>query len=443
MVTKPPPKVTWSSRFSRGNHPLLVIDSIIQAHRGRLFPSIGLPPFRYYLRHGGSTYFAEHERKAIDARIRSRLHTGWPEYTVRILLAQGDELVRSARSLRKQTPTRAALKRFFGLLERSWLSTYLPVFVGEVIEEELQKAMIGWPRRRHERVFALATQPLRPPLQVRYAQRLARLGGLRGEKFTREAERIRVRFAWVKSYLMQVRPLTLTDIRKDSRTLRRKRPAVRSSFTFPRRIRRLVFLGRLNATFRDTRLFQWNETFYHAKPVFLRYLRGSGLTYDQLSQLRVRELLDRRFDRKAIRARQRGYGIVMRTGKISIVTGRAIERLKREIEIPVRAARVITGQSAMPGIVRGRVRVVITYRFHRIRPGDIVVTPETTPEAVPYLRRVKAIVTDEGGITSHAAIVSRELRIPCVIGTKIATQVLKDGDRVEVDATRGIVKKLS
>jgi pyruvate,water dikinase len=58
------------------------------------------------------------------------------------------------------------------------------------------------------------------------------------------------------------------------------------------------------------------------------------------------------------------------------------------------------------------------------------------------MKKAGAIVTDEGGLTCHAAIVSRELRVPCVIGTKIATKVLKDGDLVEVDADRGIVKIL-
>ena len=61
---------------------------------------------------------------------------------------------------------------------------------------------------------------------------------------------------------------------------------------------------------------------------------------------------------------------------------------------------------------------------------------------MPALIKAAAIVTDEGGVTSHAAIVSRELGIPCVVGTKIATKVLKDGDLVEVDANNGIVKIL-
>ena len=66
----------------------------------------------------------------------------------------------------------------------------------------------------------------------------------------------------------------------------------------------------------------------------------------------------------------------------------------------------------------------------------------TRPDFMPLMRKAKAVITDEGGITCHAAIVSRELGIPCIIGTKIATKVLKDGDMVEVDANKGIVRKI-
>ena len=66
----------------------------------------------------------------------------------------------------------------------------------------------------------------------------------------------------------------------------------------------------------------------------------------------------------------------------------------------------------------------------------------TRPEMAIAMKKAAAIVTDEGGITSHAAVISRELRIPCIIGTKIATKVFKDGDIVEVDAEKGVVKKI-
>jgi len=77
-----------------------------------------------------------------------------------------------------------------------------------------------------------------------------------------------------------------------------------------------------------------------------------------------------------------------------------------------------------------------------MRPGDILVSHMTDPEIVVAMKKAGAIITDMGGITCHAAIVSRELGIPCVIGTKIATKVFKDGDEVEVDATKGVVRKL-
>ena len=72
--------------------------------------------------------------------------------------------------------------------------------------------------------------------------------------------------------------------------------------------------------------------------------------------------------------------------------------------------------------------------------GDILVAPMTSPDFIVAMRQASAIITDEGGMTSHAAIVSRELGINCIVGTKIATKVLKDGDLVEVDADQGTVK---
>ena len=77
----------------------------------------------------------------------------------------------------------------------------------------------------------------------------------------------------------------------------------------------------------------------------------------------------------------------------------------------------------------------------KVKTGDVMVAITTHPDFVPAMPRACAIVTDEGGITSHAAIVSREFGIPCVVGTKTATKAFKDGDRVVVDAEKGFVKK--
>ena len=95
------------------------------------------------------------------------------------------------------------------------------------------------------------------------------------------------------------------------------------------------------------------------------------------------------------------------------------------------------------GKVIGRVSVIThPSDFSRFKDGQILVTTMTRPEFIPLMQKAKAIITDQGGITCHAAIISRELGIPCVIGTKDATNVLKDGDLVEVNANHGLVKIL-
>lgn len=101
----------------------------------------------------------------------------------------------------------------------------------------------------------------------------------------------------------------------------------------------------------------------------------------------------------------------------------------------------VTGQIANKGKVTGTVRVILDPHDEKgFMDGDILVTSMTRPEFVSLMKRAGGVVTNEGGITSHAAIVSRELKKPCIIGTKNATRVLHDGDLVEVDADKGIVR---
>lgn len=102
-----------------------------------------------------------------------------------------------------------------------------------------------------------------------------------------------------------------------------------------------------------------------------------------------------------------------------------------------------TGQTVQPGYAKGTVKIIIRAKdMPKMKQGDILVSIATDVDVVPAMKKAAAIITEQGGITSHAAIVSRELGTPCIIGTKIATKVLKDGDKVEVDANKGIVRKL-
>ncbi len=101
---------------------------------------------------------------------------------------------------------------------------------------------------------------------------------------------------------------------------------------------------------------------------------------------------------------------------------------------------ILQGQGAAPGIASGRVVVIRDVKdTGRVKEGDILVTKMTSPDMVPAMRKVAAIITDEGGLTCHAAIVSRELGTPAVVGTKTATHVLTNGQLITVDGEKGLI----
>jgi phosphoenolpyruvate synthase/pyruvate phosphate dikinase len=148
---------------------------------------------------------------------------------------------------------------------------------------------------------------------------------------------------------------------------------------------------------------------------------------------------------KVLRERQRHciyFGFKLHVGK-------DVDELARENGIlierePVPAdASELKGQTAMGGRARGRVRILRKKsEIPLLQEGEILVTAMTTPDYLPAMRKAAAFVTDEGGVTCHAAIVAREIGKPCVIGTGVATQALRDGDLVEVDADQGVVRIL-
>ena len=106
---------------------------------------------------------------------------------------------------------------------------------------------------------------------------------------------------------------------------------------------------------------------------------------------------------------------------------------------------LLLGLPASLGKAQGECKVIMSAdsnSYSKIKVGDILISDATTPDMTPIMKKVAAIVTDFGGVTSHAAIVCRELRIPCIVGTKNGTSILKDGMQVEVDAYKGTIKSL-
>lgn len=172
--------------------------------------------------------------------------------------------------------------------------------------------------------------------------------------------------------------------------------------------------------------------------------KKTKISYNELVWLTVDEILllnkQKKYKFLAEHAFKHNYrcGIMTSIGynSISLTNWRLIEEMQRKKE-----NKEIIGIRGNQGKAIGIVKIILNPKKERSKfnEGDILVTSMTRPEFVNLMNLASAFVTDEGGITSHAAIIARELKKPCIIGTKIATKVLKDGDIVEVNANNGVV----
>jgi pyruvate,water dikinase len=127
-------------------------------------------------------------------------------------------------------------------------------------------------------------------------------------------------------------------------------------------------------------------------------------------------------------------------GKIAIVQTRVLTTKGKTKKIELEGNRLLEGIGASPGAGSGKVRIILSKEdIAKIDKGDIIVTTMTSPDLVPAMSKSAAIITDLGGRTSHAAIVSREMGIPAIVGTQQATTILKDGQEITVDAYDGVV----
>ncbi|MBS3168672.1 hypothetical protein J4216_06095 [Candidatus Woesearchaeota archaeon] len=178
------------------------------------------------------------------------------------------------------------------------------------------------------------------------------------------------------------------------------------------------------------KLSKYKEILYVISPKELFKLKERNLTSIEINK---------------IKERCKGYALI--NNKL-VLEKDLNKNLEKNNQILIETKRestnnIINGSCAFPGKIKGKVKIVFELdQLKKVNKGDILVTPMTTPDYLLAMKKASAFVTDEGGITCHAAIVAREIGKPCIIGTKIATKILKDNDKVEVDADKGTIKIL-
>lgn len=187
---------------------------------------------------------------------------------------------------------------------------------------------------------------------------------------------------------------------------------------------------------------------FHLDRILTELVQRSGrplLAYATTAEI-VATFRGRLPDLSEIARRKNGYTSVLVKGVTKIYTGLIARKYRNKVREHFGSVSAFSGTTANAGVVTGKVRVISfsARDYHRqvtaFKKGEILVTGMTRPQIVHLCNKAAGIITDEGGITSHAAVVSRELDLPCIINTRNATKILRTGDLVRLDADTAQVK---
>jgi phosphohistidine swiveling domain-containing protein len=223
--------------------------------------------------------------------------------------------------------------------------------------------------------------------------------------------------------------------------LKKQKQTIIKKYQLKKKAVRLTQLISLTTRWRDERKVFTQKTSRVTKILGQEIARRSHISWDKLGLCPPFEIKSLPIKNNILKKyevlNKTNYFMYFFKGRLRRVTGSQYDKLLNYVTALDPSQR-LKGRVAYPGVVKGIIKIVHgPVDFKNFKKGNILVTSMTRPEFMPIMNKVRAIITDEGGITCHAAIISRELRFPCIVGTKFATKVLHDGDLVEVDANQG------
>lgn len=199
---------------------------------------------------------------------------------------------------------------------------------------------------------------------------------------------------------------------------------------------------------KDYYKYSVNKLEYYAEEMFKEIARRSGVSIDDVKDCNPAELVaaasGRNVDFAAVRARREiNLGLYL-DEKIWFFDAEEARHLEKNyITKDFSTIKEFKGRVACKGYAKATAKVITSPKdFHKMQKGDVLVVINTSPDFVPIMHLASAIVSEEGGLTAHVSVVSREFGIPSIVGIRGIADVIKDGDTVEVDADKGIVRKI-
>ena len=244
-------------------------------------------------------------------------------------------------------------------------------------------------------------------------------------------EKIQKEFGWMRIRDSFEEPFSIEELKEIRQKLKKEKKVSVKKVKAPKEMKKLIEEVQELVFYRTYRTDVYYELLFLARPILKKYGASLGLEFKDIRDCRLDDLVVgvvKKYPFPPIAARYKS--------SFAFFDENVVEEEKI-------ISQEIKGSIAFLGIAKGIVKIVDSVAdLPKVKDGDVLVTNMTTPNYLVAMKRAVAFVTDEGGITCHAAIVAREMKKPCIIGTKNATKVLKDGDLVEVDANNGIVKIL-
>lgn len=242
--------------------------------------------------------------------------------------------------------------------------------------------------------------------------------------------------------------LALNEIKKKDVKLIKKQRILEKKLKPDDQLIRLFRATRHFAYLREYRKPQCVKSLFYFRKLIREIAKRLQISPEETKFLlpqEIKKALRRgKINRKEIKKRMRFCVLYNNPEKEIIFVGGQARKIVKNLKVVVpEKSEKIKGVAACPGLITGKANVIFDLSdLKKFKKGSILVAKATSPDFVGIMKKAKAVVTDEGGMTSHAAIISRELGISCIVGTKTATKSLKTGDLIEVDAYSGTVKKL-
>jgi phosphohistidine swiveling domain-containing protein len=342
---------------------------------------------------------------------------------------------------RSEELLRIARKGSFKEIYDAYVSFFSLAMIPELSIDYVQEEFFKIAKKEYINIL------LEPPESFLNKEKKELLAISKKKNFEELLEKHAEKYFWIENNYIDTKKLDKEYFRKRLQNLEVIEPKEKEELLKKIKDKKLILLTKiiefLVAT-QDIRKRTIMEASYYLNILLEKIGKERGYTLNEMFLLKADEIItNKKVSKEELARRKEKIIYFFIKGKRYFYSGKkAIEMENLLAPIDTADKEELKGMTANQGYAEGKARVIRSVKeLENLQEGEILVTSNTTPDYVPYLKKVKAIVAAKGGVTTHTAIISREMNIPCVIGIKHITEIIKTGQKIIVDANKGKIKK--